>query len=94
MDFLHDFALGCLMMFVGFIVFDWGRIWWYARRHGVIRYDHGGELSPAAVPYRWEREYLGYKIWTWFIRVATWLIALWHFAIALCWFAELLLAVL
>lgn len=94
MDFLHDFTLGALMLFVGFIVFDWGRIWWYARRNGVIKYTRAFELSPTVEPWRWEHEYLGYKIWTWVIRVATWLIALWHVSIAVCWFLELLLAVL
>lgn len=94
MDFLHDFTLGALMLFVGFIVFDWGRIWWYARRHGVIKFEGSGKLDKSGHPWRWEREYLWYKVWTWFIRVATWVIALWHATIALCWFLELLLAVL
>lgn len=93
MDFLHDFALGALMLFVGFIVFDWGRIWWYARRHGVIRYHRNGKLYDLPASWSWANEYLGYKVWTWFIRIATWLIALWHVSIAVCWFVELAFAV-
>lgn len=94
MDFLHDLALAALMLFVGFIVFDWGRIWWYARRHGVIRYGRhgslGGELGPT-VPWRWEQSYLGYKLWTWLIRVATWFISAWHLILGICWVLELIL---
>lgn len=93
MDFLHDLGCGLLMFFVAFMVFDWGRIWWYARRHGVIRYARDGELHPSAVPWRWEGEYLGYKVWTWLVRVAAWAIALWHLVLGLLWFVELAFAV-
>lgn len=89
MDFLHDFALGVLMLFVAFMVFDWSRIWWYARRHGIIKYNGRGDLDHSAHPYRWSSEYLLYRIWTWVIRVAAWLICLWHLALAVCWFIEL-----
>ncbi len=89
MDFLHDLALAALMLFVGFVVFDWGRIWWYARRHGYIKLPtHVNELVR---PTRWEQSYLGYKLWTWFIRILTWFIAAWHCILGLCWVLELLL---
>lgn len=91
MDFLKDFSCGLLMLFIAFMVFDWGRIWWYARRHGYIKLPtHVNEL---ARPTRWEREYLGYKIWTWTIRVMAWIIAAWHLCLALLWFIDLAFAV-
>lgn len=89
MDLLHDFMLGLLMLFVALIVYDWGRIWWLSRQHGYI--NVGGEYS--SPPWRWEHAYLGYKIWTWFIRVLTWAVAAWHVSIAVCWFVELWFAV-
>lgn len=91
-DTAHDVLLGLLMFFIALIVFDWGRIWWFARRHGYIKMQGarlGGTSDP---PWRWEASYLGYKIWTWFVRVLTWVIAAWHVSIGLCWLVDLCFA--
>lgn len=88
MDFLHDFAFGVLMLFISFIMFDWGRIWWHARRHGYIKL-RGAYGDP---PWRWEQAYLGYKIWTWFVRALTWVLTVWHLSIAASWFVEIAFA--
>jgi hypothetical protein len=86
MDFLHDLGCGLLMLFVGFIVFDWGRIWWHARRHGYISLDL---TAYSKVATRWEHEYLGYKVWTWLVRIATVIISVWHLTLGTLWLAKL-----
>lgn len=93
MDFLHDFGLGLLMLFVALVIYDWGRIWWYSRRHGYIKITDTKVGDYNDPPWRWEQAYLGYKLWTWFIRVLTWVLAAWHVGIAVCWFVELAFAV-
>lgn len=91
MDFMHDFGCGLLMLFVAFMVFDWARIWWYARRYGRIlvpRYLYKGQP-----PTRWEAAYLGYKVWTWLVYLAAIAVSAWHLSLALLWFVELAFAV-
>lgn len=88
MDFLHDFALSCLMLFVGFMVFDWSRIWWHYRRFGVIIVPRN--LYSGHAPTRWDASYLGYKVWTWVVYLAAALISLWHVVLGLLWLVELI----
>lgn len=86
MDFLHDFALGALMLFVAFICYDWAHKWYRQRRFG-------NWASSATIDGPiWLNSYLGYKVWTWFVRVLAWLIALWHVCLAVLWFVELAFA--
>lgn len=85
LDLLHDLGLGLLFIFIAFALFDWSRIWWYARRHGIIRF---GKERNIQEPYRWQREYLGYKVWTWLVRVVAWLASLWQLILGLCFLVQ------
>ena len=80
------FAL--LMLFVGFIVWDWGRVWYQERRYGKIFHRLNGAYVLATELSRWEHSYLGYKVWTWVVFVSTWFIAVWHAWLAALWLAD------
>lgn len=84
MDVVVNLGIGLLMLVIAFIVWDWSRIWWRARRHGYITVD-GKYNDP---PWRWQKSYLAYKLWTWVVRVFTWLIALWHLYLSFSWFTD------
>lgn len=89
MNVICNLGLGLLMIVIGIIVFDWGRIWYHARRHGYIKKD-GDYGDP---PWRWEQSYLGYKVWTWVVRVFTWFVAVWHVVLSFSWFTDFLFEV-
>lgn len=87
MEFLHDFACGVAMLIVAFVCYDWANSWWRHRRYG-----EGRLVQRFAVGHEWS-EYLGYKIWTWFVRVLVWVIAFWNLVLAALWFIDLFFVV-
>lgn len=89
MNIIYSLLLGFLMIAIAVIVFDWGRIWWHLRHHGYIAADRTYPEYPKP-PMKWGLSFLGYKTWTWVVRVFTWLAALWHIMLALSWFSDVL----
>lgn len=86
LDLLHDLGLSVIFAVMAFIAFDWSRIWWFARRHGYIQVDRRAPTYNHH--HRWDTSYLGYKVWTWVVRLAAWLVSIWHLALSICWFVQ------
>lgn len=86
-----------VMALIALVLYDWQRIWNSARRNGVIvsRDKQGAsirvDLASHLPEHRWWREYLGYKLWTWIVRVLVLGLAIWHMALALAKFCEFVL---
>lgn len=89
MNILCNLMLGFLMLAIALIVYDYGRIWWLARRHGYILADRNYRDPP----WRWQKSYYGYKTWTWVVRIFIWLAVCWHLVLAYSWFSDALFGV-
>lgn len=75
-----DLLFIVLFLFAAFVMFDWGRIWLYARKNGFIKIVGikavGLVLDKTTHDYLWRREYVGYRLWTYFIHALAWVTAL------------------
>lgn len=84
----YEVLTGLALAFTSFVMFDWARIWWYARRHGYIMKGY-----PPGMENVWRNAYPAYKAWSVFIAVAALAVASLHLLWSVTWLFDLVVAV-